>query len=216
MLFLMPKILTSWLVRCWEHYTCNTRIEISSIRVSPSWHTQHNAGVSVVLWTRPYRQNNVFSYKWNELWDFLSLFTCASSLFRCMQHNHVMYGVMWCVVLVYSIPAGNAVHDQCWECPLLSSASSTLAYSFQQRKSSQLTIIVIKIITVCSPVLSIRKNFNTKIYFYEHHLHTQSTWLWLWPDPWLLVKTEGVRMTSHSVIVACNGTECSPWERSSG
>ena len=28
MLFLMPKILTSWLVRCWEHYTCDTRIEL--------------------------------------------------------------------------------------------------------------------------------------------------------------------------------------------
>ena len=102
MLF-MSKILTNCLVGFWECYTRDARIEISSILVSTSWHMQRNAGASIILWTRSHRQNNVFSYKWNELSHFLSLFTCVFLCFVVYgSHHHVMYAVLCCVGVFHS------------------------------------------------------------------------------------------------------------------
>ena len=54
--FLISKILTNWSV---GYCIRDAEIEISSILVSPLRHLQHNAGTSVILWTKPKATRNL-------------------------------------------------------------------------------------------------------------------------------------------------------------
>lgn len=50
-LFIMFKLLTTWLVGCWNRYTCGTGKKSVLFQCHP--HDTRNAGTIVILWTLP-------------------------------------------------------------------------------------------------------------------------------------------------------------------